>query len=369
MVETPLPLRGLNRATLARQMLLARERIRPLAAIERLAGLQAQLPRPPHVGLWSRLDGFRREDLLALLRRRKAVRATMMRGTLHVVSARDYLALRATLQPMLTRAMLTILRHRSKGLDVDAVVAEARASLAVRPRTFTELRDVLSKLHPKVDPRAMGFAVRSNLPLVQVPTEDAWGFPTDSQFASVETWLGEPVQARDARELLVLRYLAAFGPAAATDVQTWSGLQGVKETLEGLRPKLRVLQGERKRELFDLPDGPRPPEDTPAPARFLPEFDNLVLAHTDRSRFVADRFRKRVFLPGLRVAPTFLVDGFVAGSWGIKRVKGTATMTIEPFEPLPKKVQGELAAEADGLVRFVEESATSFDVRFSRPSG
>jgi Winged helix DNA-binding domain len=368
MSETPVSLRGLNRATLARQMLLSRERIKPLRAIERLVGLQAQLPRPPHVGLWSRLEGFRREDLLALLQRRDAVRATMMRGTLHVVSAKDYSALRATLQPMLTRAMVTILRDRLKGLDVEKLAAEAEASLTEQPRTFTQLREVLSKRHPKGDERAMGFAVRCSLPLVQVPTEDAWGFPADSCFAPARAWLGGTLRASDASEDLVLRYLAAFGPATATDVQTWSGLQGVKEVIERLRPKLHVLHGERKRVLYDLKAAPRPSEDAIAPARFLPEFDNLLLSHTDRRRFVADRFRSRVFLPALRIAPTFLVDGFVAGSWSAKRAKDAATLTIEPFEPLAKATQSELAAEGERLLRFLETSARSFDVKIVKPA-
>ncbi len=363
MPETPLSLRGLNRATLARQMLLSRERIKPVRAIERLVGLQAQLPRPPHVGLWSRLEAFQREDLLALLRRRDAVRATMMRGTLHVVSARDYVALRATLQPMLTRAMAAILRDRMKGLDVEKLAAEAEASLTEQPRTFTQLREILSKRHPNGDERAMGFAVRCTLPLVQVPTDDAWGFPADSSFAPAQAWLGETLHGGDASEELVLRYLSAFGPATATDVQTWSGLQGVKDVIDRLRPRLRLLQGERKRELYDLPTAPRPSEDTIAPVRFLPEFDNLLLAHTDRRRFVADGFRSRVFLPALRVAPTFLVDGFVAGSWSAKRAKDAATLTIEPFEPLGKAAQSELASEGERLLRFLEEGARSFDVK------
>jgi hypothetical protein len=368
MPEAPLSLRRLNRATLARQMLLARERINPIAAIERLVGLQAQLARPPHVGLWSRVEGFQRDDLLALIRSRKAVRATMMRGTLHLLSANDYRVLRATLQPMLTRAMLAVLRERSKGLDIETLAAEARTPLSERPRTFTELREILARLHPKSDARAMGFTVRCTLPLVQVPTDDVWGFPADSQFALADDWLGEPLSARDAVEELVLRYLRAFGPAMATDVQTWSGLQGIKEIIERMRSKLDALPGEGKRVLYDLPGAPRPPEDTAAPVRFLPEFDNLVLSHTDRRRFVADRFRRRVYLPGLRVAPTFLVDGFVAGCWSVKRTKSAATLTIEPFEPLSKKAQRDLASEGESLARFVEEGAGSFDLRFAKPT-
>jgi Winged helix DNA-binding domain len=368
MAEKPLTLRDLNRATLARQMLLGRERVKPLRAIERLAGLQAQWAKPPHVGLWSRVLGFEREDLLGLLKRREVVRATMMRGTIHVVSAKDYVALRPALQPMLARTVLGVLRQRAKGIDLDEVVAIARTYLAEGPRTFEEVRDALAKVHPVADHRAMGFIARLTVPLVQVPVPgESWGFPTAPQFGLAEDWLGEEISGQDRPEELVLRYLAAFGPATAGDMQTWSGLQGVKETLEGLRPKLVVLRDERKRETFDLPKAPRPGPDAVAPPVFLPEFDNIVLAHADRRRLVADRHRKRVYLPGLRVAPTFLVDGFVAGTWGIERKKEAATIHVEPFEPLGKESQRELATEADGLVRFVEPDARTFEVRFARP--
>ena len=368
MADAPLTLRDLNRATLARQMLLGRERVKPLRAIERLAGLQAQWPKPPHVGLWSRVLGFKRDDLLGLLRKRQAVRATMMRGTIHVVSAKDYVALRQPLQPMLTRSMLAVLRERAKGIDVDEVVAIASEYLGSGSRSFEQVRDALASRHPKADLRAMGFIARMSIPLVQVPTDDdAWGFPSSPHFALAEGWLGEALRPSEALDDLVLRYVAAFGPATPGDAQTWSGLRGVKEAFEDLRSKLVVLRDESKRELFDLQQAPRPGADAIAPVILLPEFDNLVLAHTDRRRFVADAHRKRVYLPGLRVAPTFLVDGFVAGTWGVSRKKDAATLTIEPFEPLTKRAQGELGAEADDLVRFVEPEARSLDVRFAKP--
>jgi hypothetical protein len=362
----PLVLRDLNRATLARQMLLGRESIKPLRALERLGGLQAQWPKPPHIGLWSRIEGFEREHLLTLVRSHQAVRASMMRGTLHVVSAKDYVALRAALQPMLTRGVVSVLRDRLKGIVIDEVAAEARGLLESGPATFEDLRDALVKLHPEADARAMGFVARLSLPLVQVPTDDdAWGYPASSAFALAETWIGEPMARSETLEALVLRYLAAFGPGTASDVQTWSGVRGMKEVLETLRSKLVVLRDERKRELFDLPKAPRPGADVSAPVRFLPEFDNLVLAHADRSRFVPEAYKRRVFLPGLRVAPTFLVDGFVAGTWAAARKKKDATLTVEPFEPLSKKTKIDLEAEAVRLVRFVEPDASTFAVRFA----
>ncbi len=368
--KTPatLSLRELNRATLARQMLLSRERVTALEAMERLVGLQAQWPKPPFLGLWSRVEGFRREELTALLLSRAAVRATMMRGTLHVVSARDYCALRPCLQPMLTRGMQSVLRRRAEVLDVARLTAAARAFFDERPRTFTALRARLMELEPEGDERAMGFAVRTHLPLVQVPRDSGWAFPADSDFAAAESWLGVKLDLEDVRpDALVVRYLAAFGPATAGDVQAWSGLQGLRATLDALGPKVRLFRDERGRTLFDLPDAPRPPEDTPAPVRFLPEFDSTIVAR-DGARFVPDAHRKSVFLSALRVAPTVLVDGFVAATWKITRAKKRATLAIEPFAKISKSIEHEIAAEGERLLRFVESDAEAFDVMIARPA-
>lgn len=349
-------------------MLLAREAVNPLVAIERLAGLQAQLAKPPHLGLWSRITEFEPRALLELLRARRAVRATMMRGTLHIVSARDYVAFRSTLQPMLSSGIAAILRGRGEGLDAAAVVATARQALARGPRTFEEVREALASASPEGDHRAMGYLARLTIPLVQVPTDsDPWGFPPNPQFALAEAWLGEKIAATDSPAQLVLRYLAAFGPASAADVQTWSGMKRLKEAFEHLRPKLLVLQDERKRELFDLPKAPRPPGEARAPVRFLPEFDNLVMAHADRRRFLADAHRRKVYLPGLRVAATVLVDGFVAAVWTVERKKTAATITIVPFEPLPAKTRDEVTAEAERVLAFVEPEARTRDVKVAKP--
>jgi hypothetical protein len=366
MPVTTLTRRALNRATLARQMLLEREKTPVPRAIERLAGLQAQLARPPFIGLWSRLEGFRREALTRPLLRREVVRAPLMRCTLHLMSAKDYVKLRASLQPVLADAMRSALRERAKGLDLEALAAAARTFFEEEPRTFEELRAFLLERYPKGDERAMGYAVRTLLPLVQVPTETGWGYPGTADFAVAESWLGEPLDTDESPHPLVSRYLAAFGPASVSDVQTWSGLKGLRVVLEELRPKLRTFQDERGRELFDLPKAPRPPEDTLAPVRFLPEYDNLVLAHDDRTRLIADAHRSAIFKSNLRILPTFLVDGFVAGTWKAERKKATATLVLEPFETLTKKVRAELEEEGDGLVRFVEEDASAFEVRFEK---
>ncbi len=360
-----LTLRQLNRATLARQLLLEREKTPALRAIERLAGLQAQLARPPFIGLWSRLEGFRREELLKLLQRREVVRATLMRGTLHLLSAKDYLALRASLQPGLDRGMASILRERAERLDVTQLAEEARAFFEEEPRTFEALRDHLMTLHPQGDERAMGYSVRLRLPLVQVPTESDWGYPGTADFAVAETWLGKPLGTDATPHALVLRYLAAFGPSSVADAQAWSGLQGLRSVFEELRPQLRTFRDEDGKELFDVPKAPHPDEDTPAPVRFVPEYDNLIVARAD-ARFVAAAHRKAIFLPGLRVLPTFLVDGFAAGTWKAERKKATATLVLEPFGPLTKPAKEALTEEGEALARFVEPDAKSVDVQFAK---
>ena len=349
-MEQTLSKRSLNRATLARQMLLAREKVKPSIAVERLAGMQAQVPKPPFIGLWSRLQNFKRDDLKRAIDKREVVRATMMRATIHLMSRRDYIAMRAPLQPMLTRGMNAVLRNRAD-FDLEVVMRDAHAFFDGQPRTFDELRKHLIKLHPNFDERAMGYAIRMHLPLIQVPDESTWSWPANSTFTIAESWLGEPI-ANDAKpHSLALRYFAAFGPATVADFQMWSGLQSMRGVVDELRPKLVTFRDERGRELFDLPKAPRPDEETPAPIRFLPEYDNLLLGHADRSRVIADDHRKRIITPNLRIVASFLVDGFVAGAWTIERKK----IKIEPFVKLTKKVRDELMDGAEALVRFVEE--------------
>ncbi|WP_433936446.1 winged helix DNA-binding domain-containing protein [Sorangium cellulosum] len=367
MPTTTLTRRDLNRATLARQMLLSRERATAVHGIERLIALQAQLARPPFIGLWSRLAGFRREHLVELIARREVVRAPFLRGTLHLVSAKDYLDLHPVIAPVLHAAVRSVLRSRADTLDIPRLVAEARAYFDEEPRTMDELRDHLAQLHPEGDVRAMALAVRMHLPVVQVPSATAWGYPGTADFAPAASWLGKPFREGDGPRALVLRYLASFGPATATDVQTWSGLARVKDVLQSLRERLCTFRDERGRELFDLPDAPRPPADTPAPARFVPDYDNLLLAHDDRTRVIADEHRGRIVLSAnLRILPTFLVDGFVAGTWTIERKKASATLVIAPFEALARGARDQLAEEGEALLRFVEEDAGVFDVRFEK---
>lgn len=362
---TVLTQRQLNRATLARQMLLEREATSALDAIARLAGLQAQVARPPFVGLWTRLRDFRREELLGLLHGRQAVRSTAMRGTLHLMTAEDYASLRGSLQPGLLKGLQSILRDRMETLDIPGLIERGRAFFAA-PRTFDDLRVELKQADPECDERAMAYAIRIHLPLVQVPTGDPWGFPAAAGFTTAAAWLGREVgtAAAPAHEL-VRRYLAAFGPATPGDAQAWSGLAGLRPVFEELRPELVTFRDERKRELFDLPGAPRPSEDTPAPVRFLPEFDNLVLSHDDRTRVMDDAHRPQVVTKNLLVRATFLVDGRVGGTWRMERKKNTALLQIEPFAPLAAPDRAALEAEGDALLAFLEGDAAGREVRFS----
>jgi len=364
MVLETLSRKRLNRALLARQMLLDREKIAPLLAIDRLVGLQAQQAQPPFVGIWTRVAGFEREALHRLLHNREAVRATSMRGTLHLMSASGYLSYRSALQPGLTAGMHAVLRDRAKDLDIPGLVAEARRFFTDKPGTFTQLRAALIERFPDVDERAMGYAVRTHLPLVSVPDDSPWGFRADTDFADAEGWLGQAPGIDDRPHALVLRYLAAFGPATATDVQTWCGLGGLKNVLEELRPQLQTFRDERKRELFDLPEAPRPPEDTPAPVRFLPGFDNLILSHADRTRIIADEHRPRVITKNLLVPPTFLVDGFVAGTWKCTRAKKIVSLAISPFVAISAAVKKQLAKEGEKLAQFLEPDGEEYALVF-----
>ncbi len=363
-----LTLKALNRATLARQMLLSRERMAPLKAIERLVAMQAQEAKPPFVGLWTRLEKFDRGDLCLLVHSRRVIRTIAMRCTLHLMSSRDFLKFRATLQPALCAAMKSALKNHADELDVKALVKHARAHFGGESRTFETLRDEFDSRKFKGNVRAMAYAVRTHLSLVQMPTDDRWGYPRIANFTVAESWLGASLGIEPDLEELMSRYLAAFGPATAADAQAWSGLKGLSEIFERLRPKLRVIRDERGRELFDLPKAPRPAETIPAPVRFLPDYDNAILSHADRTRIVADSHRKGLVTANLRVPGTFLIDGFVAGTWRVDRSKTAAKLSISPFDGVPVKSRIELAEEGERLLRFMEGDALTFDVRIPSSS-
>lgn len=350
--------RQLNRALLARQMLLKREKLPVIAAIERLVAMQAQVPRPPFMGLWTRLEKFRREQLLTALRDRSAVRATAMRGTIHLMSMRDFVAFRPVLSGMLVKGAQSISGKRMAGVELEPIYETGRRFFGGTPAPFEALRSHLEKHHPGIDVRAMAYSVRMGVPLVIVPGDAEWGFAANAGFTLAEKWLGRTIpETSTGFDGLVLRYLAAFGPATPGDFQAWSGLRAARETFERLRGQLVTFRDERKRELFDLPKAPRPEEDVAAPPRFLPEFDNILLGHDDRTRIISDAHRSRVFLKNLQVLGTVLIDGFVAATWRLERGKKTAHLAVQPFGPLARRVATDIQAEGTALLEFLEPEA------------
>jgi hypothetical protein len=344
-------------------MLLRRETSSVLAAIEHLIGLQAQLPNPPYVGLWSRLASFTKDDLTTLIEKRRVVRSTMMRVTQHLVTARDYLWLRPALQPVIDRFWRSSYGKRVTSLDHDELLSAARALLAEQPRTITELRTLLAQRWPNHDADAMAYTVQLQLSLVHVPPRGTWGRGGAVPAVLAEEWLEKPLAESGSLDKLVVRYLAAFGPASVMDMQEWSGLTKLRDPFEHLRPRLRSFRDDAGRELFDLPDAPRPDPDVPAPPRFLPEYDNVLLAHADRSRIMPPG-RTVPLRPGNGAKMgTLLVDGFYRADWGIVRDGDAAILNVEPYEPLPKAETAAVTAEGERLLGFAAGDAEVYEVR------
>jgi hypothetical protein len=358
--------RALNRATLERQLLLRRHTMTAPEAIEHLVGLQAQTPHTWYVGLWTRLTGFDPAEVSALLTERRAVRVALMRSTIHLVSARDALALRPLLQPLIERSTRAVFGKRVAGIDPDALALAGRQAVEERPRTFSELGRVLGERWPGHDQAALAQTVRASLPLVQVPPRGVWGASGLARHTSAEAWLGEPLRRDYTVEEMLLRYLAAFGPATVRDMQIWSGLTRLAEIADRLRPRLVTFRDENGAELFDLPEAPRPDPGIPAPARFLYDFDNLLLSHADRSRVVTDAYRQQNFDVHGPVPRLILLDGFTAATWTLAVQRGTATLVIRPFaKPSQADVEA-LTEEGAALAAFAAPEAKIHDVRFSR---
>ncbi|MBA2253893.1 MAG: winged helix DNA-binding domain-containing protein [Chloroflexi bacterium] len=358
--------RALNRATLARQLLLERVRRPAAGVVELLVGMQAQIPTNPYLALWARLDGFRHEELGALVAGRQAVRATLMRATLHLVTARDYRWLRPLMAPVGERTFRSgsPFGRRLTGLDIGEVRRAGMALLGQRPMTSAGLGARLAERWPTGDATALAYAVQYLEPLVQIPPRGVWGASKQATWAPAESFLGAEVERRPSAEALVLRYLGAFGPASVQDLRDWSGLTRMTPSFEALRPQLATFTDERGRELFDLPDAPRPDPDIPAPPRFLPEYDNVLLGHDDRSRFGGNGARLDVTNAFWSM---FLLNGEVAGTWKFLREGSTTTLAIRSVDRLSKRDRHALETEGARLLELAGAGAVRREVRFLEP--
>jgi hypothetical protein len=361
--------RALNRALLARQLLLRRVAAPAPEVVERLVGLQAQAPMPPYYGLWSRLEGFDPHELGRLLVDRQAVRLTLMRGTVHLVTVRDALLLRPLVQLVIERGHNGAFGRRMGGADLAGLAAAVRELLVDGPLTARKLGRRLVERGIGDDVEAIGNAARVYVPLVQVPPRGVWGSGGQARYATIESWTGRELSGQPSMDELVLRYVRAFGPASVMDMQNWSGLTRLKAVFEGLRPELATFSDEHGQELFDLPDSPRPDPDVPAPVRFLGEYDNVLLGHADRRRVIPEDFPWAAMLAPGRFVNNLLVDGMLRATWWIERDgKRRATLAIRPFGELSAGERDAVAGEAERMIDFAADAEVR-DVRFEAAIG
>ncbi len=361
--------RTLNRTLLARQHLLQRSATPAPDMIEHLVGLQAQVPRDPYISLWSRLRDFEPDALERLLLDRQAVRMTLMRTTLHLVTARDAVSLRGVLQGVCERGYESSpFRRRLDGVDLDELCAVGASLVDERPRSIAELGLALADRWPDRDREAMAYAVRYRVPLVQVTPRGLLQRSSAPRVTTLAGWLGASTGDTPAvdpsPDEAVLRYLRAFGPAGGADIRAWSWLTGVRGIIERLRPCLRSYRDEAGRELLDVEDGVFADRDEPAPARFLGEYDNVFLSHADRSRITGDLAWGASFTR----KGAFFVDGFLAGAWRLGQAGGGAPVVeLEARRPLTVAARDEVHAEAVGLLRLLAPGAADGGIAWQEP--
>ncbi|HKC20729.1 MAG TPA: winged helix DNA-binding domain-containing protein [Candidatus Dormibacteraeota bacterium] len=343
--------RALNRALLARQLLLERKHASAASTIERLVGMQAQAPNLPYVGLWARLTNFQQRELSRLMQTRKAVRTSLMRNTIHLVTAKDGFALKPLFTPFGERGFI----HGSpwgrgmKEQDLRDIREVGKEFMGTRPHTIAELARKLAQRFPDRDPLAMAYGVRYLVPLVFTTPRGVWGAAGPVALTTFEAWLGREPGPPITPEEFVLRYLAAFGPASPADMRAWSGL-AMRPVFERLRPRFKTFRDEKGVELFDLPRAPRPGGDSPAPIRLIPDYDNILLAHADRTRIMPSGKHLGMFSSNGVMQGAVLVDGFVRAMW----VPRESTLEISPFvKPLTKTERASIEHEAEGLMQFL----------------
>ncbi|MFE1344666.1 winged helix DNA-binding domain-containing protein [Streptomyces sp. NPDC058757] len=361
----PVSRRALGRATLARQLLLTPSPLGPEEAVHHLLGLQAQNTKPPYYALAARLDGFRPEALSALMESRAVARIATLRSTVHTHTARDAVALRAFAQPgALDRGTaLSGRKLAGAGVDLDRLGALARDFVEAEPRTPGRIRERLLAEWPDADPEALVMYVRCLLPLVQATPRGLWGRSGQVALTTTDVWFGGRTHGPADADETVLRYLGAFGPASVKDMQTWCGVTRLRPVFERLRPRLLVLRDEDGTELFDLPDAPRPDASVPAPPRLLPEFDNLLLSHADRRRFVPDAYRGRTWT-GNQAHRVLLLDGSVAGLWYLEETGKRVTLTVAPFGRIGRADRAGITTEAERVLSLTVPEGDAYDLAF-----
>lgn len=357
--------RALNRALLARQMLLTRVNLPVTNVIEQLVGIQAQDPIAPYYGLLTRIEGFRPENLSKLIQDKKVVRLSLMRSTIHLVTSQDSMSLRPLVQPVQESVLRNSFGKGLYGLDVQAVVDAGRSLIETSPLTFSELGKQLNKQWPATDAATLAAIIRTFIPLIQLPPRGLWGNNGQAFHTSTEAWLGNLPFPNLTTIDLILRYLAAFGPASIRDIQVWSGLTKLKEMIEQLRPQLIFFRDEQGNELLDIPNAPRPDANIPSPPRFLGGFDNILLSYSDRSRIIKDEYRNKVFTKNGIIKSTLLIDGFVSGIWKVQRGKGSVQLIVEPFKKIPSIELNALKEEGNRLLDFIAGNGTTREILFA----
>ena len=360
--------RQLNRALLARQHVLSRSELPVETMLAHLVGMQSQVPNDPFIALWSRVQAFTPDRLSDLMLDRSAVRGSLMRGTIHVVTTPDYLALYPFTQPLHQRVFPSSARGKTLPPQaVPEILAAGRELLRASPMSVSALGKALAERWGSLEPEAMAQACRFLLPLVQVTPRGVWGASMAASWAHVEDWAGASVNGAVDQAGIIRRYLSAFGPATVADIGTWSGVTGLKPLISEMQKELVIYRNEQGQELFDMPEAPMPPVDTPAPVRFLPGFDNILLSHKNRTRIISEERRRAISSKNGLLMPTWLVDGFVSGTWSIERGDDRAVLFLHPFEQLARAIQRELEEEGDRLLAFTTGIANR-EVRFNTPS-
>lgn len=380
--DTRLTTRGLGRALLARQHLLARAPGSAVDAVTHLVALQSQNPSSAYLALHARLAGFAHADLAEAMLDRRVGRLALLRDTVHLVTAADALGLWPLFAPMLRRRLLSsqTAAPTLRQVDLDDLRRAALDALADEPLTAGQLGDRLAATWPGLDPRSLAMGARGVLPLVQVTPRGVWGRSLTTTWTTAEAWFGAPAEAADADAALdglVRRYLAAYGPATVADLQQWCGLTRLGTGVDRVRPQLVEVVHEdadgRTRVLLDLPDAPRPPQDAPAPVRLLPDFENLLLGHDDRTRVIPPEARPALASRNGMPPGTVLVDGTVGGTWVLRRERlprpaGTrgrrelARLTVTPLRRWSRAERAAVVQEAESLARFAADDAAEHAV-------